>query len=78
MDETPCYLSMGLDTTFDFKGNTNIEIETTGKDNYRVTTILAVDGDGTKLPPLIILKLESGKSIETKYRKLDFVQNGDV
>ena len=40
MDETPCYLSMGFDTTIDFRGNINIEIETTGKENYLITTIL--------------------------------------
>lgn len=28
MDETPCHLSMGFDTTINFKGNSNIEIET--------------------------------------------------
>ena len=78
MDETPCYLSMGFETTIDFKGKSNIEIETTGKENYRITTIFAVAGDGTKLPPLIILKGESGKSIETKYRKIEYVENGEV
>ena len=78
MDETPSYLSMGFETTIDFKDNSNIEIETTGKENYRITSILGVAGDGTKLPPLIILEGESGKSIETKYRKIDYVQNGEV
>ena len=78
LDETPCYLSMGFETTIDFKGKSNIEIETTGKENYRITSILAVAGDGEKLPPLIILKGESGKSIETKYKKIDFVKNGEV
>ena len=78
LDETPCYLSMGFETTIDFKGKSNIEIETTGKENYRITSILAVAGEGAKLPPLIILKGESGKSIETKYKKIDFVENGEV
>ena len=78
LDETPCYLSMGFETTIDFKGKSNIEIEITGKENYRITSILAVAGDGAKLPPLIILKGESGKSIETKYKKIDFVKNGEV
>ena len=49
MDETPCYISMGFDTTIDFRDNPNIEVETNGKENYRVTTILAMAGDGTKL-----------------------------
>ena len=78
LDETPCYLSMGFETTIDFKGKSNIEIEITGKENYRITSILAFAGDCAKLPPLIILKGESGKSIETKYKKIDFVKNGEV
>ena len=32
MDETPGYLSMGFDSRIDFKGNTDIEIETTWKE----------------------------------------------
>lgn len=70
MGETPCYLSMGLNTTIDFKDYTDIEIKNIGKENYRITTIL-IGGDDTKLSPLIILKGESDKSIEVKYRKID-------
>ena len=78
MDETPCYLEMGFDTTIDFVGNKNIEIETTGRSHYRVTCILSIVGDGTKLPPLIILKGEPGKYIETMLKKLEYVKNKNM
>ena len=51
---------MRFDSTIDFRGNPNIEVETTRKEIYRVTTILTMEGDVTKLMPLIILKGESG------------------
>ena len=78
MDETPCYLEMGFDTTIDFVANKNVEIETTGRSHYRVTVILSIVGDGTKLPPLIILKGEPGKYIETTLKKLDYVKNKNM
>ena len=69
MDETPCYLEMGFDTTIDFKGKKEIEIEIFGREHYRITVILTIAGDGTKLPPLIIVKGEEGNIIENKLRK---------
>ena len=78
MDETPCYLEMGFETTIDFIGNKKIEIETAGRSHYRVTVILSIVGDGTKLPPLIILKGEPGKYIETTLKKLEYVKNKNM
>ena len=74
MNETPFYLEMGIDTIIDFIRNKNIEIETAGKSHYRVTVILSIVGDGTKLPLLIILKGEPGKYIETTLKKLENVK----
>ena len=73
-----CIYYMGINKEMEILDDLADEIETTGKENYRITSILAVAGEGAKLPPLIILKGESGKSIETKYRKIDFVENGEV
>lgn len=39
MDETLFYLEMGLDTTIDFKGKKEIEIENFGREHYRITVI---------------------------------------
>ena len=75
MDETSIFLEMNFNITIDFRGNKNIEIDTTGKENYKLTVLLSVCGDGTKLEPLVILKGEPGKTIETNMRKLSFVKN---
>lgn len=74
-DETPCLFEMGLDTTIDFKGKKEIEIETSGRDHYRITLILTVAADGTKLPPIVIVKGEEGEIIENHLRKLDVKNN---
>lgn len=70
MDETPCYLEMGFDTTLEFTGKKNVDILSSGLNRYRVSVILAVVGSGFKLPPLKILKGEPGKTIEKELRGL--------
>ena len=73
MDETPCNLEMGFNTTIDFIGKKNIEVETFGREQYRITIILSIAGDGTKLPPLVILKGQPGKTIENHLKNLEYV-----
>ena len=78
MDETAIFLEMGFNTTIDFRGNKNIDIDTTGKDNFKLTVLLTVCVDWTILVPLIILKGEPGKTIEINMRKLSFVMNNNM
>ena len=54
---------MGFETTIDFKGKMEIEIETSGRGHYRIMVILTVVTGGTKLPPIAIVKGEEGKII---------------
>ena len=68
MDETPVYLDMFSDTTIDFVGAENVSIVTTGREKYRLTVLLSICANGWKLPPLIVAKGESGKTIENKLR----------
>ena len=78
MDETPCYLDMSFETTIDFTGNKNIDIKTDGREKYRISVILSVAGDGTKLPPLVIFKGEEGKTIEKSLNTLYYVKNKKI
>ena len=73
MDETPCNLEIGFETTIDFIGKKSIEIETLGREQYRITIILTIAGDGTKLPPFVILKGKPGKIIENHVKNLEYV-----
>ena len=65
-------------TTLDFKGNKQINIDTNGRDHYRIIVILSEAGDGTKLSPLVIPKGEPGKSVENNQRKLPYVINKNM
>ena len=78
MDETPCNLEMGFDNTIDFIGKKSIEIETFGREQYRITIILTIAGDGTKLPPFAILKVKPGKIIENHVKNLEYVVNKKI
>ena len=78
MDETPCYLDMSFGNTIDFIGNKNIEIISSGREKYRISVILSIAGDGTKLPPLIIFKGEEGKTIEKNLSNIYYAKNKKV
>ena len=66
---------MGFDTTLEFTGKKNVDILSLGLNLYKVSVILAVVGNGFKLPPLLILKGEPGKTIENELRGLSYVRD---
>jgi hypothetical protein len=78
MDETPCFIDMYYDTTIDFTGNKHIEIQTLGKEKYRLSVILSISGDGIKLPAFFSIKGEEGKTIEKQMNDLYYVINKEM
>ena len=50
----------------------NIEIETYGREQYRITIILSITVDGNKLPPFVILNGESDKTIENHLKNFEY------
>lgn len=40
--------------------------------------MLSAAGDGAKIPPLVIVKAEPGKAVESKLRKLDYVRENKM
>lgn len=70
LDETSCFIDMYYDITIDFVGKKNFDIQTFGKEKYRVSILLAVTGDGIKLPSFVIIKGEEGKTIEKQQNDL--------
>lgn len=61
MDETAIYMGQGNQTTIDHKGSTSVYVPSTGYESARVTCILAIRLDGTKVSPFIITKGKSEK-----------------
>lgn len=44
-------------------------LKSSGREHYKVSIILSIAGNGYKLPPLVIVKGESGKSAENESRR---------
>ena len=65
-------------TKIDFIGKISIEIETFGREQYRITIILTIAGDWTKLPPFVILKGKPSKIIENHVKNLEYVVNNKI
>jgi len=55
-DETAIYLDMPPNHTLEKKGVKEVLLKTTGCEKLRLPVMLAETADGTKLPPLLILK----------------------
>lgn len=53
-----------------FTGNKQIEIKSSDREHYKISIILSVAGNCYKLSPLIIVKGEPGKTVETELRRL--------
>ena len=49
MDETPCFIDIYHDTTIDLIGKKHIDIKTLGNEKCRLSIILSISGDSTKL-----------------------------
>lgn len=74
MDEKGLFLETGFNMKIDFRVNKHIDIETIGKEQYRIIVMLSEAGNSTKLAPLIIVKGEPGKTFEKNLRKLTYVK----
>ena len=61
MDETAVFMGQGSKTTVEKKGSSSIYVASTGYESARVTCILAIRLDGTKIPPTIIVKGKKDK-----------------
>ena len=58
MNETLVFLNIVRTKTFAKIGSKTVSIQTHGQDKVRVTAILWIVTDGTKLPPMLIFKGE--------------------
>ena len=64
MDETPIYFEMVTDTTVERIGRKKVNIKTFGGEKMRISIILTILANGEKLPPFIVFKGKTGKTLE--------------
>lgn len=62
----------GVQYYYKFYCQKNIEKETYGLEQYRITIILSIAVDGSKLTPFVILKGGSGKTIENHLKNFKY------
>ena len=86
MDEAPVYMDMIPGKTIDKKGKKSIKVRTTKSEKRRVTAVLSCTATGDMLPPMIIFKGTTARSIRgvtsnnaiTSYQKKAWVDEGQM
>ena len=63
MDETPVFMDMLPTKTFDVKGKKSIKVRTTKSEKCRITAVLSCVATGIMLPPMVIFKGTTPRSI---------------
>lgn len=63
MDETPMWFDIVPQSSITKKGSKSVVIRTSGSDKRHLTVVLAVMADGTILPPMIIFKGKTNRTI---------------
>ena len=64
MDKTPVYFNMVPGKTIDVKGKKTIKVRTTGSEKRHITVVLACAASGEFLPPMIIFKGKTDRTIK--------------
>lgn len=77
-DETSVYYENPDTITVDINGHKEIILNTEGNENKKISVLLSIAGDGTKLPPLLIFKGEVNKINEKQLQKNIHIINKKV
>ena len=73
-DETPFFLDSLSLLTLAKKGEKTIILKTYGKENIRLTCLLTIKGDGSKLMPFIIFKGKHNSYLCKKLQNLKILK----
>lgn len=76
MDKTTISYENIYSTTVTKIGNSTVNVKNFNRNKMRITVLLSVLADGTKLPPLIIFRGENNKTKEKKLQNNKYVLNG--
>ena len=68
MDETAISYENIYTTNVTKIGNTTVNVKNFNRDKMRITVLLSIIADGTKLPPLIILEVRLTKLKKRNYK----------
>ena len=77
MDETPVFLNIPLTKTIVKRGSRLVIIKTLNQEKCRISVLLIIVDDGSKLTPLIIFKAKDRANIYNKLQKDQHVIKGE-
>ena len=77
-DETPVYLDSPYNYCIAKKGTQTITIKTLGRETARLTVLLTIAANGTKLKPFIIFKGKEETRLYQNLQKFKQVQDGSI
>ena len=75
IDETPIFFENPDTKTVDIKGNKEVIINTDGNENRRISVVLTVCSDGSKLSPYCIFEGEKEKRTEKELNDLEIIKS---
>ena len=78
MDETPIWFEMIGKKTVEKIGNKTVNIKTFGSERNRISLLLAISANGSKLKPLIVFKGKYNSTKQNKLNKNIHVANKDL
>eukprot|EP01022_Parablepharisma_sp_SALTPOND_P015511 TRINITY_DN2199_c0_g3_i1.p1 TRINITY_DN2199_c0_g3~~TRINITY_DN2199_c0_g3_i1.p1 ORF type:complete len:520 (-),score=38.77 TRINITY_DN2199_c0_g3_i1:178-1737(-) len=78
MDEVPIYYEAVSSRVISIKGAKTVTLTQTQAGQTRITMVLAVASDGSKLPPLLIFRGEFGKKLQKQLQKVPIVASKRV
>lgn len=78
MDETAIYYENLYETTISKIGEKSVTVRNFGKEKLRISAVLCVLADGSKLPPLLIFRGKTNGPKEEELKKNKFVLKGEI
>ena len=78
MDETAIYYENLYNTTISKIGEKSVTVRNFGKEKMRISAVLCVLADGSKLPPLLIFRGKTNGPKENELKKNKYVTKGEI
>jgi len=75
IDETVIYFENPATQTIDINGKKEVIIDSNGNENKRISVLLSICGDGTKIAPFCIFDGENEKRLEKELNNLEIIKN---
>ena len=77
MDETPLFFNMPITKTIVKKGSRYVIVKTQNQEKARISVILTILAEGSKLAPLVIFKAQDRSTVYNQLQKDEHILKKD-